>query len=295
MLNAPIFISYRRVDSTAEAGRLLSTIHLELGRDTVFMDTSSIEPGKQWPKELEEALQKAQIVIVVIGTKWIRISDEYGLRRIDQEDDWVRREIEFALCENKKLLPLLVRGAKMPPSNKLPTSISALTQWQALEIRDDYWPHDIKLVLEQLRLVTDQNKKSERSLTSKDLWGVYPTPDPEKPEPISEDKLQIALSTNLSKWKKIVSLLPEDPTKVRVEIFRQYKFKTFRNAIEFMNQVAPGCDIALHHPRWENVWQTVRVYLTTWDIDHQISDRDIQLAKYFDKAFSDFPGAKLDS
>ncbi|MHC5726594.1 MAG: 4a-hydroxytetrahydrobiopterin dehydratase, partial [Nostoc sp.] len=153
----------------------------------------------------------------------------------------------------------------------------------------------IKLVLEQLRLVTDQNKKSKRSLTGKNLWGIYPTPDPEQPEPISNDKLQIALSSNLSKWEKVVSPLPEDPTKVRVEIFRQYNFKTFRHAIEFMNQVAPGCDIALHHPRWENVWQTVRVYLTTWDIGHQISDRDIQLAKYFDKAFSDFPGAKLDS
>ncbi|WP_392531464.1 4a-hydroxytetrahydrobiopterin dehydratase [Nostoc sp. C117] len=76
--------------------------------------------------------------------------------------------------------------------------------------------------------------------------------------------------------------------------FFAYNFKTFRYAIELMNQVAPGCDIALHHPRWENVWRTVRVYLTTWDIGHQISDRDIQLAKYFDKAFSDFPGAKLD-
>ncbi|MCC5598393.1 4a-hydroxytetrahydrobiopterin dehydratase [Nostoc favosum] len=295
MLNAPIFVSYRRADSAAEAGRLHSTILRELGRNTVFMDTSSIEPGTQWSKELEEALQKAQIVIVVIGTEWIRISDEFGLRRIDQEDDWVRQEIEFALREDKKLLPLLVRGAKMPPSNKLPTSISALTRRQAVDIRDAYWDHDIKLVLEQLRLVTDQNKKSERSLTSKNLWGIYPTPDPEKPEPISEDKLQIALSSNLSKWKKVVSPLPEDPTKVRIEIFRQYNFQTFRHAIEFMNQVAPGCDIALHHPRWENVWRTVRVYLTSWDIDHQISDRDIQLAKYFDKAFSDFPGAKLDS
>ncbi|MEH1827548.1 MAG: 4a-hydroxytetrahydrobiopterin dehydratase [Nostoc sp.] len=288
MLNAPIFVSYRRADSAAETGRLYSTILQELGRDTVFMDTSSIELGTEWPKKLEDALEKAQIVIVVIGTEWIRISDEYGLRRIDQEDDWVRREIEFALREDKKLLPLLVRGAKMPPSNKLPTSISALTQKQALDIRNDYWEHDIKLALEQLRLVTDQNKKSERSLTSNNLWGIYPTPDPEKPETISDDKLQMALSSNLSKWKKIVSPLPEDPTKVRVEIFRQYNFKTFRHAIEFMNQVAPGCDIALHHPRWENLWRTVNVYLTSWDIGHQISDRDIQLAKYFDKAFSDF-------
>jgi hypothetical protein len=240
MLNAPIFVSYRRADSAAETGRLHSTILRELGKASVFMDTSSIEPGTEWPKELEEALQKAQIVIVVIGTEWIRISDEFGLRRIDQENDWVRREIEFALRENKKLLPLLVRGAKMPPSNKLPTSISALTQRQAVDIRDAYWDHDIKLVLEQLRLVTDQNKKSERSLTSKNLWGIYPTPHPEKPEPISDEKLQIALSSNLSKWKKVVSPLPEDSTKVRIEIFRQYNFKTFRHALELHCTILAG-------------------------------------------------------
>ena len=51
-----------------------------------------------------------------------------------------------------------------------------------------------------------------------------------------------------------------------------------------MYRVAPGCDIAIHHTRWENIWRTVRVYLTTWDIDHQISDRDIQLAKYLPEA-----------
>ena len=55
-----------------------------------------------------------------------------------------------------------------------------------------------------------------------------------------------------------------------------------------MNEVAPGCDIAIHHPRWENIWKTVKVYLTTWDIGHRISDRDIQLARYLDQAYSDF-------
>ena len=58
-----------------------------------------------------------------------------------------------------------------------------------------------------------------------------------------------------------------------------------------MQQVAPGCDIALHHPRWENIWKTVRVYLTTGDIGHRISDRDVQLAKYLDRAYRDFPGS----
>jgi pterin-4a-carbinolamine dehydratase len=79
--------------------------------------------------------------------------------------------------------------------------------------------------------------------------------------------------------------------KVRIEIFREYTFETFQEAVSFMHQVAPGCDVAIHHPRWENIWKTVRVYLTTWGIGHRVSDRDVQLAKYFDRAYREFPGA----
>jgi pterin-4a-carbinolamine dehydratase len=291
-MNAPIFISYRRADAAAEAGRLHSTILEDLGKNSVFMDISSIEPGALWPKELEDALNAAQILVVVIGPEWLRISDRFGFRRIDQDDDWVRREIEFALQNDKKILPLLVRRAELPPTNALPPSIRSLTDRQVVEIRDAYWNHDIKLVLEQLKLVTKHSSKTYES-SEEGTTSVYPTPPPEKPDPISDEKLQIALNGNLSKWQKVVSPLPEDSTKVRIEIYRKYQFKTFLDAISFMNQVAPGCDIALHHPRWENIWRTVTIYLTTWDIDHQISDRDIQLAKYFDKAFLDFPGADL--
>ncbi|NJM84779.1 MAG: TIR domain-containing protein [Leptolyngbyaceae cyanobacterium RM2_2_21] len=96
-MNVPIFISYRRADAAAEAGRLHSTILRDLGEDSVFMDTSAIELGALWSKELETALDAAQIVIVIIGPEWLRISDKFGFRRIDQEGDWVRQEIEAAL------------------------------------------------------------------------------------------------------------------------------------------------------------------------------------------------------
>lgn len=143
--------------------------------------------------------------------------------------------------------------------------------------------------------IQNQDTSNIYSPVSKSPSSVYPIPSAEKPEPISEKSLKVALNGNLSKWKKVVSPLPEDPNKIRIELFRQYQFNTFLGAIEFMHTVASGCDIALHHPRWENVWRTVRVYLTTWDIDHQISDRDIQLAKYLDQAFANFPGADLES
>jgi pterin-4a-carbinolamine dehydratase len=57
-----------------------------------------------------------------------------------------------------------------------------------------------------------------------------------------------------------------------------------------MHETAPGCDIAIHHPTWENVWRSVRIFLTTWDIGCRVSDRDVQLAKYFENTYKVFPG-----
>ncbi len=124
---------------------------------------------------------------------------------------------------------------------------------------------------------------------------MYPYPPPETPDPITEEKLQIAFDNSLLRWKKVITPLPEDPDLMRVEIFREYKFKTFIDAINFMHQTAPVCDQALHHPRWENIWRTVNVYLTTWDIGHRISDRDIQLAKFLDHAFANFSGSDFEA
>jgi pterin-4a-carbinolamine dehydratase len=131
--------------------------------------------------------------------------------------------------------------------------------------------------------------------TAKRASSMYPSPPPEVPDPITEEKLQIALDNSLLSWKKVVTSLPEDLDKERIEIFREYKFKTFIDAINFMHETAPVCDQALHHPRWENVWKTVSVYLTTWDIGHRISDRDIQLAKFLDHAFANFRGSDFES
>jgi pterin-4a-carbinolamine dehydratase len=157
---------------------------------------------------------------------------------------------------------------------------------QLAGISEDLTP----VLLSQEKDDLDSSPNVKKEISSR----IYPAIPIEVPDPVSEEKIQIALQNSLSKWKKVISQLPEDPGKVRVELFRQYKFKTFMDAISFMHHVAPACDVALHHPRWENVWKTLRIYLTTWDIDHQISDRDIQLAKYFDYAFSLFPGAVPD-
>jgi len=48
-----------------------------------------------------------------------------------------------------------------------------------------------------------------------------------------------------------------------------------------------GGDIVPHHPRWENQWRTVTVYLSTWDLNYRISELDVQLAARLDRVASD--------
>src|SRR5262245_11749628 len=281
-----VFISYRRDDTGADAMLLRDAVRREFGEDSVFMDTSSLQAGGVWPDEIRKALAATQTVIVVIGPEWLRSgSSEWGMRRIDKEDDWVRQELEIALRENKLVVPVLVREAKMPPTDVLPESLRALPTRQQLSLRRDYWDHDVKLLLAQIPLQENANRGEGSDLSP------YPRNFPEPPEPTPDDKVKRILERELSKWRRVVSPLPEKPDEVRVELFRAFTFRTFRDAVQFMNLVAPGCDIAMHHPRWENVWKTLRVYLTTWDAGHRITDRDLQLARYFDRAYADFAEA----
>jgi hypothetical protein len=53
-------------------------------------------------------------MVVVIGPQWLNATDAEGNRRLDQPDDWVRREIETALRREILILPLLVNNTPQP-------------------------------------------------------------------------------------------------------------------------------------------------------------------------------------
>src|SRR5438128_24895 len=51
-----IFISYRRDDSSGHAGRLFDELCNQFGRDQVFMDIDTLEPGQDFVNVLENAV-----------------------------------------------------------------------------------------------------------------------------------------------------------------------------------------------------------------------------------------------
>jgi 4a-hydroxytetrahydrobiopterin dehydratase len=67
------------------------------------------------------------------------------------------------------------------------------------------------------------------------------------------------------------------------EIFKQYKFPTFMEAIAFIDRLADAADEAHHHPDLENHYNRVRVALHTWDAS-AVTEKDIALAHRIEAA-----------
>lgn len=62
------------------------------------------------------------------------------------------------------------------------------------------------------------------------------------------------------------------------KLHRELRFADFTTAFSFMTGVAIAAQAMNHHPEWFNVYNTVRIDLTTHDAGG-LSNRDFKLAK----------------
>jgi hypothetical protein len=131
-----VFISYRRDDSAGHAGRLYDHLKRAFGADGVFMDLDDIGRGDTFADTLTAKLRESDVLIAVVGRRWLTLTDTAGQRRLDHPDDWVREEIRTALNAGHLVIPLRVDGAAMPASSDLPEDIRGLMARQWAEVRD---------------------------------------------------------------------------------------------------------------------------------------------------------------
>lgn len=137
-----IFISYRRDDSAGFAGRLEDDLSECFGEQPVFRDRE-IPAGTDFAQHLETTLGAAAVVLAVIGPKWLEVRGADGGRRLDDPDDWVRREIETGLARGVAMMPVLVGGAGMPPTSLLPPGLASLAGRQAFVLADRRWREEL--------------------------------------------------------------------------------------------------------------------------------------------------------
>jgi pterin-4a-carbinolamine dehydratase len=277
-----VFISYRRADSSAASRWLYDAIQRTFGPDSVFMDTEAIRVSADWPKAIHQGLQKATHLIAVIGSQWLRVTDDYGRRRIDRDDDWVRAEIATALQHRKRILPIVLAPNGMPRAEALPEEIGKLAYVQAFELRNDRWESDLSLLVRELE------KQGFKPATASGVR--YPTPRVSITE-IPQKEFTSILRT-LPGWSEIASPLPGYEPLQQIELRKSFEFESFQQAIEFMDEVSKSVIKTQHHPRWENIWRTVNVWLSTWDIGHKPSQLDVELAREMERIYRKYDGGE---
>jgi 4a-hydroxytetrahydrobiopterin dehydratase len=93
--------------------------------------------------------------------------------------------------------------------------------------------------------------------------------------------MPIARLTDAERDRALAELPGWTLTDDGLAIERELKFADFNEAFGFMTRVAIHADKTDHHPEWFNVYNKVRVRLTTHDADG-LSTRDVAMARFID-------------
>ena len=155
-----IFISYRRDDSAALAGRLYDRLVEAFGEANLFMDVDNIPAGADFVKYLNKQVANCDIFLCAVGPNWLTANDEDGSRRLNQPGDYVRIEIAAALSRDIPVIPVLIDGARVPKGRDLPEEIAPLTRRQAVEVRNSHFRRDVNDLTQKIRAILREKRSS---------------------------------------------------------------------------------------------------------------------------------------
>lgn len=163
-----IFISYSRTDSTF-VDRLEADLQARNFR--TWVDRRKLEGGQVWLDELEKAIERSHIMLVVLSPEAVK-------------SKYVRMEYRFAQGLGKLVIPLEYQHCP-----RVPIDLNSL-QWVDFERSYDRGLGDLLIALSPIRAVDLtipqpplQAKQPAFSMTQTEPALVQPQPAPPRPEP----------------------------------------------------------------------------------------------------------------
>lgn len=162
-----IFLSYRRVDSDAWAGRLADALARIFGKDAVFRDIDNLIPGCDYQEELKEKLDRCKVALVMIGPKWL--AGVKGGEDASQNPGWLKMEVKTTLARGIPVIPILVPGGTLPSPDDLTEDIRSLAFRQSFQLTDAGFDERVatltKLLVEEYGLSGDVVKPVRQGVT----------------------------------------------------------------------------------------------------------------------------------
>lgn len=157
MDNCQIFISYRRAGGEHLAGRIADRLK-SLGYG-VFLDVVSMKAGK-FNEQIYRAIEACNDVLVILS--------ENALDRCTNEEDFVRKEVEYALSLKKNVIPVMTPGFVFPDT--LPEKMAELKFCEGV-FTDTHYFHAVIDRIEELIISKPQQGQGYLQFLK---LGLYP-------------------------------------------------------------------------------------------------------------------------
>ncbi|HEY0639623.1 MAG TPA: toll/interleukin-1 receptor domain-containing protein [Pseudonocardiaceae bacterium] len=145
-----VFINYRSGDEENCAVLVERELRRVLGKDNVFRASSSIPVGRTFDKALLRAVRRSDVLIAVIGERWLDATDARGSRKLDDPKDWTRREIKEAFDCGILVVPLLINRTAPLVGTALPGKLARLARLQYLRFHHRNADADLRQLVERL-------------------------------------------------------------------------------------------------------------------------------------------------
>jgi formylglycine-generating enzyme required for sulfatase activity len=145
-----IFINYRREEAPDAAARIHRELSSAFGAKNLFLDVDNLLAGQRFDRELEKALAECDVLVVVIGPRWMSALEH---RKKTSERDYVREEIAAALKRQIHIIPVLVNEAQLPSGRLLPENIRAFVRHQKRDVRREHFGRDVVPLIDAIKLL----------------------------------------------------------------------------------------------------------------------------------------------
>ncbi len=123
-----VFISYRRTD-IGIANYIYQ--NLKIHHYDVFLDFESLNSGEFSPTLLDAIAARAHFVLILTPS---------AMERCVHADDWLRREIEYAIKTDRNIVPLLFNNFDFyKASSYMKGGLAKLSQYNGLNVPDGYY------------------------------------------------------------------------------------------------------------------------------------------------------------
>jgi hypothetical protein len=207
------------------------------------MDVAAVEPGRDFRKAIDQSIANCDALLAIIGLEWLEARSATGGRRLDDPNDFVRIELASALRRDIPVIPVLVRGAKMPHVEQLPEDLKELAYRNAVELTHPRWKSDVQVLIRALRAVVGETWASDNEEVKK--LGK-PREDPPKTESSGHEGSFAAVTSAID------AQTTERVTKELATYIGPIAEIVVRRATKRCSSVKDLCDMVAHEIEFES-------------------------------------------